>query len=502
MIHLVTIGDRTISSGSQGAAIQSVKLTQCASDGEDLTLGAACADMVEICFLSLDAPLTVGTVFTLFTRENGKTDRVGVFTCQQVQVRGQITKITAYDNLLKLEKDLSGWLAELRQWPYSLTDFAHMVCDACGVTLAEEDIPGGNFSVTQFTGQGVTGRALMQYIGQIAGSFLKADQEGVAHFRWYTPTQIQIRPQGQTFFFADGLKLEEFQVLPVQKVQIRGTEKDVGVVYPDVEAEQVFPVTGNPLLTGAVTPVAKRLYEQLRQVTYRPGQLRVPDSIPVCLGDIVTVTDTLGQQHSFYVMELTRQNRELALSCYGVAQRDSAYSRNNQKFQALNGKLLELSTTVDGLSAQNRDMLGNLAELNLSVEGIGSQVAAQTQENTQVRKELTTLTQTAREISATVQSVEDNGVSRVQTKFGLTLDGSALTIAREGSEMVNKLNEKGMYVVRKDDGSDQTVMLQADADGVVATDVTVRNYLKVGDHARFEDYSDGTDTNRTACFYQ
>ena len=40
-------------------------------------------------------------------------------------------------------------------------------------------------------------------------------------------------------------------------------------------------------------------------------------------------------------------------------------------------------------------------------------------------------------------------------------------------------------------------MLKADASGVEATDVTVNNYLVIGDHARFENYP----TGRTACFY-
>jgi hypothetical protein len=42
-----------------------------------------------------------------------------------------------------------------------------------------------------------------------------------------------------------------------------------------------------------------------------------------------------------------------------------------------------------------------------------------------------------------------------------------------------------------------TPILQADHNGVKATDVTVRNYLILGSHARLENYAGG----RTACFY-
>jgi hypothetical protein len=47
----------------------------------------------------------------------------------------------------------------------------------------------------------------------------------------------------------------------------------------------------------------------------------------------------------------------------------------------------------------------------------------------------------------------------------------------------------------------QFILLQADRDGVKAVDVSVGNYLIVGDHARFEDYSSADDEKRTACFW-
>ena len=106
------------------------------------------------------------------------------------------------------------------------------------------------------------------------------------------------------------------------------------------------------------------------------------------------------------------------------------------------------------------------------------------------------LKQNSVEISIAVQKLIDDGVNKLVTEFGLTIDGSCVDIHRSGTEMHNSLDETGMYVKRSDE-----VMLQANADGVIATDVSVRNYLIVGNHARFEDYSDGTDTARTACFW-
>ena len=95
-----------------------------------------------------------------------------------------------------------------------------------------------------------------------------------------------------------------------------------------------------------------------------------------------------------------------------------------------------------------------------------------------------------------VQTIIDQGVGSVTTSTGYTFDENGLRIAKSGQEMENLLDNTGMYVTRGDE-----TILQANAAGVQAVDVTVRNYLVIGSHARFEDYTDGSDTSRTACFF-
>ena len=89
-----------------------------------------------------------------------------------------------------------------------------------------------------------------------------------------------------------------------------------------------------------------------------------------------------------------------------------------------------------------------------------------------------------------------SGIDSIETSTGYTFDADGLNIHKDGEEMHNTLDNKGMYVRR---GS--TDVLTADADGVNAVNLTSRVYLIVGDNARFENYTNGTDSNRTACFY-
>ena len=115
---------------------------------------------------------------------------------------------------------------------------------------------------------------------------------------------------------------------------------------------------------------------------------------------------------------------------------------------------------------------------------------------TQMREKISVIEQSADDIGIQVTKIINDGVDKVVTSSGYTFDAEGLRIQRAGQSIESLLNNNGMYVTRSSE-----VMLKADSSGVEATDVKVNNYLIIGDHARFEDYNDGTDAKRTACFY-
>lgn len=106
------------------------------------------------------------------------------------------------------------------------------------------------------------------------------------------------------------------------------------------------------------------------------------------------------------------------------------------------------------------------------------------------------LTVTGMATKSDLQTLKQEGVEKIVTpvmKYTMSDDG--LRIQKPGEEIGNKMDHTGMEVSK---GSE--TMLRADKDGVVATDVTVRNFLNMGDNSRFEDYNNGTDSARTGCF--
>ncbi len=114
--------------------------------------------------------------------------------------------------------------------------------------------------------------------------------------------------------------------------------------------------------------------------------------------------------------------------------------------------------------------------------------------------------QTAQNFSIVISKIatenEDGtySVHSVTTQTGYTFNQDGLTIYKSGEDIKNLLDNKGMSVSRIV-GSEEEAILTADTNGVDAINLTARQYLIVGSNSRFENYDNGTDSHRTACFY-
>ena len=731
----------TSGEGEQNAII-SANLTQKVNDQNELAPGSVCSNMLEVSVIAPEGALSLEAGMEVACYKNDRC--MGLFTMEKpTRASANVLKLTAYDRISRLDRDVTQWFSGLVDWPYRLYDLAWMVCSQCDLELVNSEIPNGDYQVQQFSATDITGRQLMQWIAQVAGRFCRATVDGKLEFAWYTPGKVSVGPATRTYglpigygvvvssapawgvlrpvtrvsaptdtlelytygknlfdktqypevyrpkedifrpttaspyavgvdirqiwyvlkahqghatisfearsdrsgplvvtctggrnialstydpngatmtcssqwqqgkivfpnaalsssvpenvnapallefkskidrgivpqirniqielgqnktdyepfrgkkytvtlpqkvssgtydwvagtfdgdetyylkpipvplrseviafssfpnrtqvqfrekgYYQNSLKYEDYQVQPIEKVQLRSSLEDVGTVYPDVQGN-AYIVTGNPLLTAqtaeTLLPVAKTLYEQLKDITYTPCQLTLPGNLDFEAGQILTVTDANGHSFSTYVMTRTLQDHRDTLQSTGSRSRESTMAVNSQSIRNLYGRVMELSAQVDGLRAENRDAANNASSLQLAVEGIQTQVLQQQQQDLTQQTRLSELEQTATGLQLSVQTLHNDGAPKVKTNMGYRFDDSGLHISKSGTDLQNSVTEKGMYVIR---GAD-TVMLQADANGVIATDVNVRNYLVVG-RARFEDIADGT---RTACFF-
>lgn len=521
--HLLVLPDGTeICSGAPGAAVMAVQLSRAVNTDRLLSPGAAVAACLQLSLLG-DCPIRAGETLTLL---DGDTRQLlGSFIAQEPVRSGHMVKITAYDRLILLDRVISGFLQSLT-FPVGMGELARLTCEFCGLTLESEDFPNAEYSVPRPSGDGITGRQLLSWIAQAAGCFCRATPRGTVELGWYGETELEIGPEqysvlagvlrcggsfdgsvlacGGTvaggvltlpprqYALSGGLQLETAPTVPIDRVQLRQTETDVGCIYPDGTGENTLVIQGNPLLAAEdaemLLPIAEALYERFSGISYTPGVLKLPTTAQLEPGQLLRVWDRSGQLHCLYVMQLDRSAAGDTVTCTGSYSRESATVVNSRTYQNLHGRMLQLRTDVEGIRAENSDNRGRLASLALDIEGIRGTVSSQEGQLSR----LTALEQTANALQLTVESLQADGVTKLKTAMGYTFDDQGLRIARSGGTMENLLDNTGMQVTRGG-----KPILQADHKGVTAVDVTVQNYLVVGSHARFEDYTAG----RTACFW-
>ena len=103
-------------------------------------------------------------------------------------------------------------------------------------------------------------------------------------------------------------------------------------------------------------------------------------------------------------------------------------------------------------------------------------------------------------LAVRITTLENTGVSEVTTTTGFTFNAEGLTIYESGKDIENKLDNEGMQVSRIS-GDESIPILTANTDGVDALNLHSRQFLIIGDNSRFENYDNGTEANRTACFH-
>lgn len=202
--------------------------------------------------------------------------------------------------------------------------------------------------------------------------------------------------------------------------------------------------------------------KKLSNGTYDPRQVKIT-------GRSIVFTDDAWESCKVAIGELLLGNGE---AMYGV------------NAQAIIGDII-MGNSLRILNKDGKDLLS-------VVDGkIEAQIG-------DVNSELTSMKMDTNGLNIRIQSLEeaDTEVKEVTTTTGYKFDADGLHIHKSGEEMTNVLDNTGMRVTRSNED-----ILTANNNGVNAINLTARKYLVIGENSRFENYSNGTDFRRTACFY-
>ena len=381
--------------GSPGSAVKSLTLHTAVNAGQEFTIGSAFSDYIEAEIWADPGgslQITAGDALTYYRQDDaGNRTKVGVFYAEKpTRTKRNSYKVTAYDNMSKLDADFSGWLrANQAQFPKTIWQLVQLACQRAGVTLAGISLPiNGSHSVQAFYADDLTCRQIISWAAEAAGCYAHMNADGKLQFLTYTDKRstAKITPDGvsnSTAYYADSLSYEDYTVKAIEKVQIRQSDSDVGVIYPDsTTATNTYAVQGNLLLTTGteanLKTVAQNLYNVLKSVTYTPCKVAVPSGSGLACGQIVHVKDARGREFDTYLMSATISSGKASFESVGSASRESSSAVNSQSYKNLTGKMLEIKTSVDGLTVTASELSGNYSELKQTVDGLSAEVKKDT----------------------------------------------------------------------------------------------------------------------------
>lgn len=393
---ILTLSSGTeLKGGSPGSAMKSLTLHTAVNAGQEFTIGSAFSDYIEAEIWADPGgslQITAGDALTYYRQDDaGNRTKVGVFYAEKpTRTKRNSYKVTAYDTMSKLDADFSSWLrTNQAQFPKTIWQLVQLACQRAGVALASSSLPiNGSYSVQAFYADDLTCRQIISWAAEAAGCYAHMNADGKLQFLTYTDKRstAKITPDGasnSTAYYADSLSYEDYTVKAIEKVQIRQSDSDAGVIYPDsTTATNTYAVQGNLLLTTGteanLKTVVQNLYNVLKNVTYTPCKVSVPSSSGLACGQIVHVKDARGREFDTYLMSATISFGKASFESVGSASRESSSAVNSQSYKNLTGKMLEIKTSVDGLEVKASDLTGKYTDLKATVDGLSSEVKKDT----------------------------------------------------------------------------------------------------------------------------
>ena len=407
-------------------SIMSCEYTDQVNTETDLQYGAAVARCIKVkIWGDIEEAPEEGTALKYFQiEEDGTTHIKGIYYTEAPEVCGKHTyQFYAYNGTSKLDIVVSQWLYDHQDlFPMKLSALLTYLATLAGVTVSLTGCTQKDLDIQAFYADNLTARQIFSWAAAICGKYIycyftETESEGVytwvdsIRFRDYSVTSAaagisQIAPspaEGVLGYKIDGLHYDNFVTDTIERVQIKASENDVGVSYPEDVTGNTYVLPSNMLIQSLTTPellgIAQSLYGQLSQKQYTPCSVKLFKTFAINAGDIVTVTDRNGNTFDTYVMSVRTTPSGTEINSTGNKSRDSSTAIARQMYGNTAGRLMELKINVDGLNVKNSELSGKYAELNLDVDSITSTV------NGIING--TTVTQTATSLTAVITMVQE-----------------------------------------------------------------------------------------------
>jgi len=486
-----------LSSGhNQNPYITSVTYTQMVNDATDLEYGAACAGMIEAALLDTSGAfsMSAGDELAYYSvAEDGTRKLQGYFILEApTKPSANTCKFTAYDRMIRFDKDLSMWLASLTDWPYTIQNFLSMVCAQCGIELADGvELINSDFPILRFIQQ-VTGRQLIKWIAGANASFATITPEGKLTFSTYTDV-------GDLGLAVKSLKFADYVTDPIERVVVKQHEDDVGVAWPENSEGETYAIIGNALLatmsTAELLPYVKRIADRVIGISYIPAEAQVFDPEGICRpGIFISVADRYGKKHKTAAFSVKRSGGISTLKSTGNYSRGSAGAVNGKDdVKVLQGRvakirvdLEEVSSNMSKTTIEVDSVKNEQSSIKQTVDGVETRVSKTEESVGDLHSQYTVVSQQAGDIELTVATLrqevgakaEQSQVNEITEHFRFAEDG--LTITNSGTGMGIGVSEQRVVFTG---GKDPTTVIRPN--DMETTNLRIKTQLDLGGFSWF-----------------
>jgi hypothetical protein len=356
---------------------ESMTITESVCSSQKLAFGECGAAMFEITVADVLMDLT-GKEF-MVTVEVGDYEmafgiyKVDSFVREQADRRRK--KITAYDRMLNFDIDVADWYQGLT-FPLTLKQLRDSLCSHVGVKQVINELPLDNMQITKtIEPEQLDGRKVLMAICEINGCFGNFDKTGRLTYKFLGTSGLfpseslypddELYPSEMTnaetlsYYKQSETHYEDYVVYPIDKVQIRQEEGDVGASYGP--GNNCYVIQGNYLVYGKsaqeLLSIVATVYDQISGRVYRPCHIVGPALPWVEVGDgiICYTTDDVIET---YCLERTMKGIQGMMDTYeaqGSLEQEQSFGLGDQIIQ-IEGKTAVIKKSVEEVSVRVTDL--------------------------------------------------------------------------------------------------------------------------------------------------
>ena len=386
------------------------------------------------------------------------------------------------------------------EYPTTIGAYAAAAASAAGLNLADTDWMNAEISLS--SAPNLSGsescRDVIAWAAECAFGNAYIDRNGNIKITTIVPAETKHDINPDLYF-----ECELGSVYgPINTLTLARSTED-NIYREDTEAVSLngridLKITDNPFLDMIREDVIDTMFNQICGATIQPYTLDWCGDPAFDSGDTITLTDTKGNVCvAIYGAESLEFDGGMRSSVEFKSPSNATidYSKAASTKEVLRRTNLvvdKVNQRIDFEASRTDGLEGNVAAIAITTNQISQSVTSIQEDSDGLKMRVAAIENNADSVSAKIQNIIDNGVDKVITETGATLDSDGLHVTKSGEEMESRIDYSGLYVER-----DGEAILKATNVGVEAENVTVRTYLTIGKNSRFEDY----DTNRTGCFY-